>query len=1042
MATQVNERAFEAHVEEVLLQQSGWTPGTNAEWDVERALFPQRVIAFLQSTQRNLWKEMFELHGAGFAPLLLNTLVKELDLKGSLHVLRHGFKFYGKTFRLAYFKPAHGLNDEVLALYAQNQPTVTRQVPCHPGKHDTVDLLFAVNGLPVATCELKNPGTGQNWRHAVRQYQSDRDPRTPLFRFKARTLVHFAADPDEVQMTTRLRGQATHFLPFNRGSHPGEVQCGAGNPQHSSGYRTGYFWEEVLQRDSFLDILGHFMFVEKTEEKVDDGQGGQRRIVKETMIFPRYHQLDAVRKIVAASRGEGPGNNYLIQHSAGSGKTNSISWLSHRLASLHDKADRKIFDCVVVITDRRVLDQQLQDAIYQIEHAQGVVKAIDQDSKQLAEALIDGTQIVITTLQKFPFVLRGLLHVAGAESQEKATEEEKQQAKEWEAAIAARKYAVIVDEAHSSQTGETARELKAILGKGVVAENSEAEADWEDRLNQVMQSRGRRPNLSFFAFTATPKGKTLELFGRVGPSGLPEAFHIYSMRQAIEENFILDVLTNYTTYKLYFHLLKTAEDDPKVPKKKGTRVLAKFTSLHPYNIEQKTEVIVEHFRESVRHRLGGRAKAMVVTSSRLHAVRFKLAFERYIAENGYTDIRPLVAFSGSVHDPETGLEYTEPGMNRDVITGKPIGEGQLPERFDSPDYQVLLVANKYQTGFDQPLLHTMYVDKRLDGVQAVQTLSRLNRMIPGKDAPFVLDFVNEAEDIFRAFKPYYDKTGLQEASDPAQLEKLKHELDQAQVYHWSEVEAYAQVFYKPAERQSPADHAHLQRYLQPAVDRFKAIEDRETQQTFRDKLSGYVKMYAFLSQIIPYGDPELEMLYSYGRYLLPHLPLDRETITVNLGDEVDLQYYRLERVHAGPIDLKQGDVRTVKSPTEVGTGKAKDEKAPLSEIVDVLNERFGTQFTEEDRLFFQQIKEKATKNEQVIKTALANPLDKFELGIRKLIEDFMIERMSQNDKIVTRYMADRDFQAAAYPILAREIFDAVRAKETGESDSSRSNTSE
>jgi len=1031
MPTQTTERAFESYVEIILRERAGWRSADLAEWDVERALFPARVFAFLQDTQHKLWAEMQTLHGSGFETLLINTLVKELDLKGSLHILRHGFKFYGKTFRMAYFKPAHGLNDEVLVLYGKNQVTVTRQVPCHPSQHDTVDLLFAVNGLPVATCELKNPGTGQSWRHAVRQYQSDRDPRAPLFRFKARTLVHFAADPDEVHMTTRLREQGTHFLPFNRGSHPGEVQCGAGNPQHPSGYRTGYFWEEVLQRDSFLDILGHFMFVEKTEEKVDDGEGGQRRIVKEAMIFPRYHQLDSVRKIVTASCKEGTGKNYLIQHSAGSGKTNSISWLSHRLASLHDDADHKLFDCVIVITDRRVLDQQLQDAIYQIEHAQGVVKAIDEDSKQLAEALIDGTKIVITTLQKFPFVLRGLLHVAGAETQEKATDEEKRRAKEWEAAIAARKYAVIVDEAHSSQTGETARELKAILGKSAVAENGEGEADWEDHLNQVMQSRGRRPNLSFFAFTATPKGKTLELFGRTGTSGLPEAFHIYSMRQAIEEGFILDVLTNYTTYKLYYHLLKAAEDDPTLPKKKGTRVLAKFTSLHPYNIEQKTEVIVEHFRDSVKHRLAGRAKAMVVTSSRLHAVRFKLAFDRYIAESGYTDIRPLVAFSGSVRDPDTGLEYTEPGMNRDVITGKPIGEGQLPERFDSPDYQVLLVANKYQTGFDQPLLHTMYVDKRLDGVQAVQTLSRLNRMIPGKDAPFVLDFVNEAEDIFRAFKPYYDKTGLQQASDPAQLERLKHELDQAQVYHWGEVEAFAQVFYKPPERQSPADHAHMQRHLQPAVDRFKAMEDSDKRQAFWDKLNGYVKMYAFLSQIIPYGDPELEMLYSYGRFLLPHLPLDRDATTVKLRDEVELQYYRLERIHAGPIDLTKGDPQAVKSPTDVGTGKSKDEKAPLSEIIQVLNERFGTQFTEEDRLFFQQIKEKAINNDQVIQTALANPLDKFELGIRKLIEDFMIERMGENDKLVTRYMADRDFQASAYPILAREIFDAVRAQSEG-----------
>lgn len=1023
--TQISEFAFESHVETILRDRSGWHTGSTAEWDQERALFPARVIAFLQDSQPKLWAQMQSLHGAGLDPLLLNTLVKELELKGTLHVLRHGFKFYGKTFRVAYFKPAHGLNDEVLALYAKNQLTLTRQVPCHPGKHDTVDLLFAINGLPVATCELKNPMTGQTWRNAVAQYQSDRDPRAPLFRFKERALVHFAADPEEVHMTTHLQGQVTHFLPFNRGSHPGEVQCGAGNPQHPSGYRTGYFWEDVLQRDSFLDILGHFMFIEKSEEKIDDGQGGQRRIEKEAMIFPRYHQLDAVRKIVRVAAKEGAGENYLIQHSAGSGKTNSISWLSHRLASLHDAADKKIFDCVLVITDRRVLDDQLQDAIYQIEHAQGVVKAIDQDSKQLADALIDGTQIVITTLQKFPFVVRGLLHAAGAESQEKATAQEKQQAKVWQAAIAKRRYAAIVDEAHSSQTGESAREMKEILGRGENGE--ESEPDWEDRLNQVIESRGRQANLSFFAFTATPKGKTLELFGRKGPSGLPEPIHIYSMRQAIEEGFILDVLQNYTTYKMYYNLLKAAEDDPQLPKKKATKQLAKFTTLHPHNIEQKTEVMIEHFRHSVKHRVGGRAKAMVVTASRLHAVRFKLAFDRYIAENGYTDVHPLVAFSGTVRDPETGLEYTEPSMNLDVVTRKPISEGQLPKRFESMDYQILLVANKYQTGFDEPMLHTMYVDKRLDGVQAVQTLSRLNRMIPGKDAPFVLDFVNDAENIFRAFKPYYDKTGLQQPSDPSQLERLKHELDQEQIYHQNEVEAFAQVFYKPAEKQSPSDHAQMQKHLQPAVDRFNALEGDDEQQEFRDKLSGYVQLYSFLSQIIPYGDPELEMLFSFGKLLLPHLRLSRDNTPINVYDDVELQYYRLQRIYSGPIDLKEGDAEGVKSPTEVGTGKAKDERAPLSEIISVLNERFGTSFTEEDRLFFQQIKEKAIHDEQVIQTALANPLDKFSLGIRKLIEDLMIERMEQNDEIVTRYMEDREFQASAFPILARDIFETIRA---------------
>src|ERR1035437_6628432 len=660
--SQTNERAFETYVEEILLTKGGWRPGTNAEWVKERALFPARVFAFLQDTQPKLWQEMKDLHATGLEAMLLNALVKELEVKGSLHILRHGFKFYGKTFRLAYFKPAHGLNYDVLALYNKNHLTVTRQVPCHPGDHSTLDMLLAVNGLPVATIELKNPGTGQSWRNAVQQYRDDRDPNAPLFQFKKRALVHFAADPDEIHMVTRLLKSKTRFLPFNRGSHPGEIKCGAGNPQHESGYRTGYFWEETLQFDSFLDILGHFMFLETKEEKVDDGKGGKQRVVRETMVFPRYHQLDAVRKLIAATRGDGAGANYLVQHSAGSGKTNSISWLSHRLASLHNDADQKVFDCVIVITDRRVLDKQLQDAIYQIEHAQGVVKAVDQDSKQLAAALIDGTKIVITTLQKFPFVLRGLLHATGAESQEKASAEETQQAKEWAAAIAARKYAVIVDEAHSSQSGETARELKAILGAPVAATNGEDEPDWEDRLNEVLQSRGRRPNLSFFAFTATPKGKTLELFGRKGASGQPEAFHTYSMRQAIEEDFILDVVKNYTTYATYYRLVKAVEDDPDVPKKKAARALAKFMSLHPHNIEQKTEVMVEHFR--LHRPKDRRADFHADTSNKLVFVTCNCGRECAITLSGMTsdpNNNDLAVNLWAYIDEGTGMVYAISG---------------------------------------------------------------------------------------------------------------------------------------------------------------------------------------------------------------------------------------------------------------------------------------------------------------------------------------------------------------------------------------------
>ncbi|MGC8774808.1 MAG: type I restriction endonuclease subunit R [Chlorobaculum sp.] len=1024
---QTTEHAFETYVQEMLLAK-GWQAGSLDGWDKELALFPELVTRFIAETQPKLWESMRGQHGAQLEPLLIAALKKELAVKGMLHVLRHGFKFYGKSFRVAYFKPAHGLNPEVLAHYKANRLTVTRQVPCHPGSDSsTLDLVFALNGLPVATCELKNPGTGQSWRNAVWQYREDRIPGVPLFEFRQRALVHFAADPDEVHMTTRLSGSSTFFLPFNRGSHPGETKCGAGNPQHPSGYRTGYFWEEVLERESFLDILGHFMFIQKNDEKVDDKKGGSRLVRKESVIFPRYHQLDATRRLIAAARAEGPGNHYLIQHSAGSGKTNSISWLSHRLASLHDEADHKVFDCVVVITDRQVLDRQLQDAIYQIEHAQGVVKAIDQDSRQLADALIDGTRIVVTTLQKFPFVLRGLLHAAGAESADASDEQVRAKARKWQDEIAKRRYAVIVDEAHSSQTGETARELKAILGTNAVRNDEGEEADLEDCFAQVMASRGRQPNMSFFAYTATPKGKTLELFGLVGPSGKPEPFHLYSMRQAIEERFILDVLQNYTTYKTFFRLVKSVDDDPDLPKRKASRALSQFLVMHPTNITQKIAVIVEHFRSHVKSHLGGQAKAMVVTDSRLQAVKYMQAFKRYIEEKGYGDIRPLVAFSGTVRDPETGIEYTEPGMNIDAVSGRPISEKQLPERFASPDYQVLLVANKYQTGFDQPLLMAMYVDKRLDGVQAVQTLSRLNRMIPGKENPFVLDFVNDAEDIYGAFRPYYDATSLQECSDPLQLEQLKHELDAAQVYHWSEVEAFANVFYRSPENQRAADHAILQRHLQPAVDRFKAIENEEQRSAFRDKLNGYVKVYSFLSQIMPYGDPDLEMLYSYGRFLVPHLPLDRDSGKIKLADEVSLQYYRLQRVFSGAIELHEddGEYGGVRSPTEVGSRKAKDEKAPLSEIIDVLNDRFGTDFKEEDRLFFEQIKEKAVNTPEVVRLRQANPFDKFQLGLRKLLEELMIRRMGENDKIVTRYMDDKAFEDAAFAVLSRVIYEAI-----------------
>ncbi|RMG05397.1 MAG: type I restriction endonuclease subunit R, partial [Nitrospirae bacterium] len=617
---------------------------------------------------------------------------------GSLETIRHGFKCYGKTLRIAFFRPAHGLNPELEKRYKQNRLTITRQLHYSPKSEKSLDVVLSVNGIPVVTMELKNPITGQTVDDAMQQYRRDRDHREKIFEFKKRSLVHFAVDTEEVYMTTKLAGSDTRFLPFNKGYNGGK-----GNPPdpHGRNYKTAYLWEEVLRRDSLMDLLARFFHLQIEEKMNDEG----RKFKKETMIFPRYHQLEAVRLLVKKAAEEGVGHNYLIEHSAGSGKSNTIAWLAHRLSSLHDSNDQRVFDSVVVITDRIVLDRQLQNTIYQFDHRHGVVQKIDEDSKQLAEALNAGVSIIITTLQKFPFVSGQLLKITEERGEGRRSH------------LPTRKYAVIIDEAHSSQAGETSTELKAILGGEELLKKAREMAEEEgeeelERLFRSMAKRGRQPNMSFFAFTATPKHKTLAIFGRNG-----EPFHRYTMRQAIEEEFIMDVLKHYVTYKTYFRLIKACEDDPHVERKKAARALARFMRLHPHNIAQKTEVMVEHFYHHTRHKIGGRAKAMVVTGSRLEAVRYKQSFDEYIAEKGYP-IKSLVAFSGIVEDDKVpGKTYTEVQMNNGVK------EKELPEVFAKPEYQVLLVAEKYQTGFDQPLLHTMYVDKRLSGIQAVQTLS-------------------------------------------------------------------------------------------------------------------------------------------------------------------------------------------------------------------------------------------------------------------------------------------------------------------------------
>ena len=749
------ERDFERAIEVGLARSGGYESRKASAYDEAFALFPDDVTGFVKDSQPAKWRALEALLGTKTAATVLDSLSKELELKGTLHVLRHGFKCYGKTLRMAYFRPNTTMNPDAAENYARNRLTVTRQVAFTSvmkrangeNRRCVIDVTLAVNGIPVVTAELKNPLTGQRAVQAMRQYEDERDGRDLLFAFKKRALVHFAVDPDEVWMTTRLRGRETEFLPFNRGN-----DHGAGNPPVEGNWKTAYLWDEVLQADSLLEILQRFMHLEVKEKQVRTDKHA-RTVRTETMIFPRYHQLDSVRKMVAHAKDHGAGRNYLIQHSAGSGKSNSIAWLAHRLASLHDEDDEKVFHSVVVVTDRRVLDQQLQATIYQFEHKTGVVEKIDEDTRQLARALSQGTPIVITTIQKFPFISRAL-----------STLEKKGFGVRIE--TAGKRFAVIVDEAHSSQSGETATALKGMLNKeGIEAAIAAQLSDVEDDalshganaavLRDAMQ-RGRQPNISFFAFTATPKFKTKALFDELGASGA-SPFHEYTMRQAIEEGFILDVLQNYTTYERFFGLIKQIEDDPDVPRREATKVLTRYLELHPVNIEQVVSVIVEHFRLNVMHELGGRAKAMVVTGSRLAAVKYKLAFDRYIEEQGYTGIRSLVAFSGTVGDPDDpGSSYTEVGMNGGLA------ESELPETFERDDYRVLLVAEKYQTGFDQPLLQTMYVVKRLAGVQAVQTLSRLNRIAPGKSRTFVLDFANEEDDIYKAFKPYYMRPRLSE----------------------------------------------------------------------------------------------------------------------------------------------------------------------------------------------------------------------------------------------------------------------------------------
>jgi len=949
-------------------------------YDRQLGLYPRDLLDFVRETQPQQWERLERIHGEKAGEKFCKRVAKQLDDRGVVEVLRRGVEDLGARFKLVFFAPGSDLNEVLAEKYWANRMTVVRQLHYSTKNENSVDTVLFVNGIPVVTLELKNQLTGQTYRNAIDQYKRSRPAREVLFGLNRRAVVHFAVDTDEAWMTSKLAGMDTVFLPFNRG-----FDNGAGNPPVPGKYRTSYLWEEVLAKDSLLDILHRFVqFIPHESD---------RR--KDKLIFPRYHQLDAVRALVADAKDNGAGKNYLVQHSAGSGKSNTIAWLAHHLSNLHDEQQRAVFDSIIVITDRRVLDKQLQDTIYAMDHTAGVVVKVDKNARQLTEALADGVKIIISTLQKFPFVDVSQIATSG------------------------KRFAVVVDEAHSSQTGEASERLKQVLADTATA-GKESEEDLLDRyaaaeaqveaeqleideqIAEELRAQGRQQNLSFFAFTATPKQKTLEIFGTPVPDATPVPFHVYSMRQAIEEGFILDVLKNYTTYQTFYRVGKTTADDPEYSTKQANKALGKYLSLHPYNLRQKAEIIIEHFRANVAHKIGGNAKAMLVTGSRLHAVRYYFAFRNYIKQMGYTDLGVLVAFSGTVEDK--GAEYTEEQLNQ-------IPEAELPEKFATGEYQLLLVAEKYQTGFDQPLLHTMYVDKKLHGVKAVQTLSRINRMHPGKTDTFVLDFVNTAEDIQKSFQDYYISTGITEETDPNVVYDLYHFLASYHLWTDKEIEGFTKVFFTESKKQTNLDFSRLNAYLDPAVARFDELTE-EDKLAVRARINKFNRNYDFLTHIIRYDDERLHRFAAYAKLLVRKLHIEGDP-TPHLEDEVSLQYYRLQQVYEGSIELEDEEGQLANNP-DTG-GASEDEKDNLSNIISKLNERWGTEFTHMDKVI-EQLTEDMIEDAEV-KARAHNSMDMFSIVYAERIQDIMLERMNQNQDFAIKYLSDLQFKADVDRVL-------------------------
>ena len=954
---------FEEHIEEQLLE-SGYQKVSPTDYDKTLCLIPDELIAFIKETQPKEFEKLEGQYGSETESKICKRVSSEIDSRGVIDVLKNGVKDRGSRFALTYFQPKSGLNPEHAELYKQNRFVTVRQLKYSTRNENSIDMGIFINGIPIMMLELKNSLTGQDHTNAIKQWKFDRDSKEPLFRFK-RNLVYFAVGNEKVYMTTRLGGSKTRFLPFNK-----DID----NPVNPDGHKTHYLWDEILQPNSVLDLIENFVHLRTEYDKVFDSKKGKVVDKKsEVMIFPRFHQLKVIRKLKKDVVVSGSGNNYLIQHTTGSGKSLSIGWLSHLLTSVYQSSTDtdRIFDSVIVVTDRRVLDKQIRNTIQQLEQTQGVVNPVDENSQQLKEYIESGKSIIISTIQKFPFISDTIMKMKD------------------------RKFAIIIDEVHSSQSGETAKHLKMSLSKSVLDEYQEGEG--EQDLTQVdkmildeISSRGKQPHISYFGFSGTPKNKTLEIFGKKTSEGY-KPFDLYSMKQSIAEGFTLNVLQNYTTYKRYFKLNKTIKEDVELPESRVKSLLMRWVDLHPHSISEKTQIILEHFINHASNKIAGKSRAMLVTRSRLHCVKYKLEFDKQMKEMGLP-YRALVAFSGKVYDDDTHQEHTESSLN-----GFP--EANTGVQFKDPQNRMLIVNNKFQTGFDEPMLHTMYVDKKFAGLQCVQTLSRLNRTMSGKTDTFVLDFVNDPDDVKEAFQPYFQGISLTEETDPNRLYQIEQEINKFNLFQEETVIQYVETFYND---DIPTEE--LQGILDTVVQKWGECDDDEREE-FRGHIQSFIRLYGYIAQIISFKDLGLEKLYIFLRGLNRKLPRREKEKLSDILSSVDLEYFKIEKKHDQtviPLDSIDGEVEGISD----SGGSALDEEPTdlLSKIINTLNDSYGGDFTEADKVKLELIRD-GIDNDEELKTMMlgdnteTNKRDIFEKAMETVLVSLVGEHLDFYNKV-------------------------------------------